>query len=329
MPQDILVNVLRGVPQVRNERLIVASDTCDDAGAYQLSDDVALIQTVDVFTPVVDEPYWYGAIVAANSLSDVYAMGGTPITVLNVMGFPGQLDPSVMTEILRGSADVVREAGAVVAGGHTIIDSELKFGLAVTGLIHPARVVRNSTARPGDRLVLTKPLGSGLVTTGLKREVVKDPDLRDRVVRMMASLNRGAGEAMTVVGVSAATDITGYGLLGHALEMAEGSGVTLRLSWSAIPRLPEDVESLSESCMSGGTSNNRRHVFPRVRFDEEVNHARQVVLFDAQTSGGLLISVPADRLEALLSALEARGVETRAVVGEVVEAGDLPLEVGA
>jgi selenide,water dikinase len=312
---------------VRNENLIVASETYDDAGVYRLDDETALVQTVDVFTPVVDDPYWYGAVVAANSLSDVYAMGGRPVTVLGILGFPGQLDPSVMTEILKGSADVVKESGAVIAGGHTIIDNELKFGLAVTGLVHPDRVVRNSTARPGDRLVLTKPIGTGLVTTGIKRDVVKDAALAERTTRNMAALNRGAAEAMMEVGVNAATDITGYGLLGHSLEMANGSGVTLRFTWSTIPRLPEDVETLAESCMSGGTSNNRRYAFPEIAFHEDVDHPKQIVLFDAQTSGGLLISVPEERLDALVAALEANGVATRAVVGEVLPRGEKPLEV--
>jgi selenide,water dikinase len=327
MPQDILIRCLRGVPQVRNENLIVASETFDDAGVYKVDDETALVQTVDVFTPVVDDPYWYGAVVAANSLSDVYAMGGVPLTVLAVMGFPGSLDPSIMTEILKGSADVVKRSGAVIAGGHTLIDNELKFGLAVTGKIHPDRVVRNSTAAPGDKLVLTKPIGTGLVTTGIKRGHVKDGDLEEAVTRQMAALNRGASEAMMEVGVSAATDITGYGLIGHALEMAQGSGVTLRFTWDAIPRLPDDVESLAESCMSGGTSNNRRHALPEVAFHADVDHAKQVVLFDAQTSGGLLVAVPADRLDALLAALEARGVETRAVVGEVLQKGETPIVV--
>ncbi len=327
MPQDILTRVLRDVPQVRNENLIVASETFDDAGVYKIDDETALVQTVDVFTPVVDDPYWYGAIVAANSLSDVYAMGGVPLTVLAVMGFPGQLDPAIMTEILKGSADVVKASGAVIAGGHTIIDNELKFGLAVTGRVHPDRVVRNSTAKPGDKLVLTKPIGTGLVTTGIKRGNVKDVALEEAVTRQMAALNRGAGEAMMEVSVNAATDITGYGLLGHSLEMANGSGVTLRFTWGTIPRLPEDVETLAESCMSGGTSNNRRHVFPEVAFHDGVDHAKQVVLFDAQTSGGLLISVPGEKVDALVARLEEKGVETRAVVGEVLPRAEKPLEV--
>ncbi len=327
MPQDILVRCLRGVPQVRNEDLIVAGETYDDAGVYRVHEGLALVQTVDVFTPVVDDPRAFGAIVAANALSDVYAMGGVPLTVLNIMGFPGQLDPGVMTEILTGAAEVVREAGAVAAGGHTLIDAELKFGLAVTGLVDPDRVIRNSTARPGDRLVLTKPIGSGLVTTGLKRDLVKDEALAREVIRQMTLLNRDAAEAMKEVGVSAATDITGYGLLGHALEMAEGSGVTLRFRWERIPRLPPDVEKLAETCVSGGTSSNRRHALDRVAFDPAVTGAQRLTLFDAQTSGGLLIAVPAERLDALLAALERRGVETRAVVGEVLPAGEKPLAV--
>jgi len=327
MPQDILVKCLAGVPQVRDENLIVGSDTFDDAGAYRISDDVALVQTVDIFTPIVDDPYWFGAIVAANSLSDVYAMGGKPLTVLGVLGFPGSLDPEIMTEIMTGSADVVKQAGAVVAGGHTIIDNELKFGLSVTGVVHPDRVVRNSTAKPGDRLVLTKPLGTGLLSTVFKQDVLVDDDLSDRLTRQMAALNRGAAEAMMEVGVSAATDITGYGLLGHSLEMARGAGVTFRFTWSTIPRIPSDVEKYAESGMSGGTSNNRRYALPECDFHPEIDHAKQIVLFDAQTSGGLLISVPAGKLDLLLSKLAEKDVETRAVVGEVLPAGDKPLSI--
>jgi len=327
MPQDILVRCLAGVPQVRDDNLLVGSDTFDDAGAYRIDDGMALVQTVDIFTPIVDDPYWFGAIVASNSLSDVYAMGGRPLTVLGILGFPGNLDPCVMTEILTGSADVVKSAGAVVAGGHTIIDPELKFGLSVTGVVHPERIVRNSTAKPGDRLVLTKPLGTGLLSTAFKRDLLVDEDLDARLTRQMAALNRGAAEAMMEVGVSAATDITGYGLIGHALEMARGSGVTMEFTWEGIPRLPEDVEKFAGSAMSGGTSNNRRYALPEVEFHAGVDHAKQVVLFDAQTSGGLLISVPAAKLDALLEKLEENEVETRAVVGEVHEAGAKPLVV--
>ena len=327
MPQDILCRVLRDVPLVRDENLIVSSETYDDAGVYKLSDELCLVQTVDVFTPVVDDPWWFGAVAAANSLSDVYAMGGRPLTVLCILGFPPQLDPAVMGEILKGSAEIVKQSGAVIAGGHTLVDQELKFGLSVTGVVHPDKVVRNSTARPGDRLVLTKPIGSGLVTTGVKRGEVKDDALLDRLTRMMATLNRDAAEAMVEVGVSAATDITGFGLLGHALSMAEGSGVTLRFDWDAIPRIPPDVERLAGSCVSGGTSGNRRHALPHVRFGPGIGHEKQIVLFDAQTSGGLLICVPAEKLDRLLAELERRGVETRAVIGEVLPRAATPLEV--
>jgi selenide,water dikinase len=254
-------------------------------------------------------------------------MGGRPLTVLCILGFPGALDPSVMGDILRGSADVVRESGAVVAGGHTIVDPELKFGLSVTGVVHPDRIVRNSTAQVGDVLILTKPIGTGLVTTGVKRGVVTDPQVIERVTRNMATLNRAAAEAMVEVGVSAGTDITGYGLIGHALEMADGSGVTLRLSYSAIPRYPEDVETLVATCMSGGTSNNRRYALPKISFHPDLSREKQAVMFDAQTSGGLLMSVPAAKAPAMLAALEAHGVETRAVIGEVLPRGAHPIEV--
>ena len=288
MPQEFLTECLRSVPVVRNENLLVGNETFDDAGVLKIRDDLALVQTIDVFTPVVDDPWWYGAIVAANSLSDVYAMGGVPVSIVSFVGFPAKLDPSVLTEMLTGAAEKVRETGAVIAGGHTIIDEELKFGMAVTGTIHPDHIVRNSTARVGDRLVLTKPLGSGLIATAIKKGLVSE-ELEELVTRSMAELNRAAAEAIVEVGVSAATDISGFGLLGHALEMAKGSGVTFVLSASAVPRFPGALD-FYQSGMCGGTAANRRYAEPQVEFAPGVEAPEQVLLFDAQTSGGLLIS---------------------------------------
>jgi selenide,water dikinase len=327
MPQAVLRRCLRDVPLVRDERLLVGTETFDDAGVYRLDASTALVQTVDLFTPIVDDPYWFGAIAAANSLSDVYAMGGRPITCLSVAGFPADLDPEVFTAILTGSAEKVREAGAVVAGGHTIIDNELKYGLSVTGIVHPDQIVRNTGAKPGDRLVLTKRLGTGFISTGIKKEIVP-PDLVDEVTAAMAELNRGAGEAMTEVGVSAATDVTGFGLFGHALEMARSSDVTLRFSYGAIPVYPWAVENY-KSCLCGGTGHNRQNCLPEIDFRIDLTEGEQFILFDAQTSGGLFVSVPGDRLDRFLDALEARGVGVRAVVGEVRPRGSHPIEVVA
>lgn len=310
---------------MRNERLVVGTETFDDAGVYVLDGNTALVQTVDVFTPIVDDPYWFGAIAAANAISDVYAMGGTPATAMAVAGFPADLDPSVLTAILTGSAEKVREAGAVVAGGHTLVDKELKFGLSVTGLVHPDRIVRNSGAKPGDALVLTKPLGTGFVATGIKKDLVDD-DLEDEVTRVMATLNRGAAEAMAAVGVSAATDITGFGLCGHALEMARSSDVTFRISWSGVPHYAWAVEHYRET-LCGGTGNNRRNALPEIDFRVDLAEGQQLVLFDAQTSGGLFVAVPGEKLERFLAELESRGVGTRAVVGEVIPRREKSIEV--
>lgn len=325
MPQDVLARCLRDVPLVRNDRLIVGTETFDDAGVYLLDEETALVQTVDIFTPIVDDPYWFGAIAAANSISDVYAMGGTPITAMAVAGFPADLEPSVLSAILTGSAEKIREAGAVVAGGHTIVDKELKFGLSVTGVVHPDRVVRNTGAQPGDALVLTKPLGTGFISTGIKKDLV-DAELEDEVTRVMAILNKGPAEAMAAVGVSAATDITGFGLFGHALEMARSSEVSFRISWSAVPHYPWAVEHYKET-LCGGTGMNRQNSLPDIDFRVDLTEGQQFVLFDAQTSGGLLVSLPAERLDRFLAELEARGVETRAVVGEVIPRAEKSIEV--
>lgn len=325
MPQETLERALRDVPQVRNEFLLVGSETFDDAGVYQVSDEIALVQTIDVFTPVVDDPYDYGMIAAANSLSDVYAMGAVPITALSFVGFPGSLDIEVMTRMCTGAADKVRESGAVIAGGHTVLDDELKFGLSVTGVVHPDRIVKNSTARAGDKLVLTKRLGTGFLGTGMKKGLLTPDQIAD-VTAEMAALNKAAAEAMTEVGVSAATDITGFGFLGHALEMARGSGVTLCFSAGAMPSFDGVFDLMSET-LCGGTGRNRGYTSPFVDVAEGVTDDQMLLLYDAQTSGGLLISVAEDRLDDLLAAMEERGVATRAVVGEALPAADLPLAV--
>jgi len=223
--------VLRQLPPSTDPNLLIGTNTADDAGVYRISADLALVQTVDFFTPVVDDPYWFGAIAATNALSDIYAMGGTPLTALNIAAFPiGTLSLDILAEILRGGADKVREAGATIVGGHTVDDPEPKYGLAVTGLIHPDRILTNAGALPGDALVLTKPLGSGIATTAIKRGMASD-ELRDSAIALMATLNRAAAEAMLEVGAHAATDVTGFGLLGHLGEMAAGSGLAGTISW--------------------------------------------------------------------------------------------------
>ena len=284
----------------------MATNTADDAGVYRISADLALVQTVDVFTPVVDEPYWFGAIAAANALSDVYAMGGVPRTALNIAGFPrSKLPLEILGEILHGGGEKCAEAGVAVIGGHTLDDPEPKFGLSVTGFVHPDRVVTNAAARPGDRLVLTKPLGLGVITTGIKQERTTRSTI-DEAIRVMAALNRAAGQAMTDVGVSAATDITGFGLLGHLHEMTRASGVRARILLSAVPILEEAWGLARAGTVPGGTQRNRAALAGAVIW-EGIDEDGQILLCDAQTSGGLLIAVPGDRLARLVQALRAGG----------------------
>lgn len=286
---------------------------------YRLTPDIALVQTVDYITPLVDDPYQFGQIAAANSLSDVYAMGGQPLIALNVVAFPTDALPlAVLGEILRGGADKVREAGAQILGGHSIDDREPKYGLAVTGLVHPDRVVRNSSARVGDRLVLTKPLGMGIVSTAVKRDVASD-ELVSAAVSVMSTLNDRAASAAAEVGVHACTDITGFGLLGHLREMAEASGVGARLSFSRVPLLDGVAELAERDVLPGGTRRNLAYVADVTAFAPEVTPVQQLVLADAQTSGGLLLAVAAERCTELLDALRRSQVPAAADIGEIVD----------
>jgi selenide,water dikinase len=306
----------------------VGTNTADDAGVYRLSPDLALVQTVDIFTPIVDDPYWFGVIAAANALSDVYAMGGTPRLALNFAGFPrAKLPLEVLGEILRGGGDKCVEAGVTVIGGHTIDDPEPKYGLAVTGFVHPARVVTNATARPGDALVLTKPLGLGVITTGIKQGKASQAAI-DEAIRVMATLNKGAAEAMLAVGVSAATDITGFGLLGHLHEMTRAAGVRARVRLHDVPVLEEAWTLARLRTIPGGTQRNRASLDGAVAW-EGVDEEGQVLLCDAQTSGGLLIAVPQARVEALVRALRAAGTPAAAVVGEITGRGSGEIAVTA
>lgn len=320
-------SILERLPKNNNPNLLVGTNTADDAGVYQLTDDIAIIQTVDFFTPVVDDPYAYGQISAANSLSDVYAMGGKPISALNVLGFHQKhFDLDVMVEILTGGSHKATEAGAVIAGGHTIMDEELKYGLSVTGIVHPEKVVTNANARPGDKLVLTKPVGTGIITTAMKSGLDLG-ELSEQVIRTMTMLNRAAAEAMQEIGVNACTDITGFGLLGHAYEMAAGSKVGFTIYASNVPIFEEAISLVTDGHVPGGTNNNRYYLKNKVSLDDSLDWEHSTILFDAQTSGGLLISVPETKVDALLSALKKRNVETRAIIGEVVEEHPGILEV--
>jgi selenide,water dikinase len=294
---------------------------------YRLDDERAVVETVDFFTPVVDDPYWFGRIAAANAFSDVWAMGARPLFALNVVGWPvGKLPLDALGEVLRGGAETARLAGAPVLGGHSIDDPEPKYGMAVTGLVHPARILRNVGARPGDALLLTKPLGSGILTTAIKRELASDELVR-RVTELMAALNRTAGELLAGSGaVHALTDVTGFGLLGHGWEMASGSGVALRIRAAAVPVLDGVHELAAKDVVPGGSKANLRWVTPNLRVAEGLAPTWPTVLADAQTNGGLLAAVDPARAEPLLGELRAAGVAA-AAIGEVV-AGEPRIEVG-
>jgi len=312
--------VLRHLPPITDANVLVGTNTADDAGVYRIGPEMALVQTVDIFTPIVDDPYWFGVIAAANALSDVYAMGGTPRLALNFAGFPrAKLPLEVLGEILRGGADKCTEAGVTIIGGHTIDDPEPKYGLAVTGFVHPERIVTNAAAKPGDRLVLTKPLGLGVLTTGLKQGKAPQSAIEE-AIRIMAALNKPAAEAMTAVGVSAATDITGFGLLGHLAEMTRGSGVAARVRLRDVPILDAAWPLAQARAIPGGTQRNRESLRDVVSWDG-VGEDAQVLLCDAQTSGGLLIAVPEARCDALVRALCAAGAAVSAVIGEITGRG--------
>jgi len=292
-------------------------ESLDDAGVYRLSSDLAIIQTIDFFTPIVDDAYMFGQIAAANALSDVYAMGGKPLTAMNLLCFPMKtLGISVLEDVLRGGVDKVNEADVVLIGGHSVDDTELKYGLSVTGTVHPDRLVTSAGARPGDLLVLTKPLGTGIINTAIKAGLASE-DLIARVSSSMATLNRRASELMLEAGVHACTDITGFGLLGHAVQLAESSQVSLKLHLASIPCFPEVAGLAQQGLCPGGLFRNKDYYLSKVAFSESVPDHMQDILFDAQTSGGLLICLEPSGAETLLKRLHAAGVTEAAVIGEV------------
>ncbi len=279
-------HVLPRIARATPENVLVGFETADDAGVYQLTGDCALVQTVDFFTPIVDDPFTFGAIAAANSLSDVYAMGGRPVSALSILCYPVKGDLDVLAEILNGGASKMREAGCAVLGGHSVNDDEIKFGYSVTGTIDPGRILANSTARPGDVLLLTKKLGTGVISTALKRGIA-DPAHVQAAIDSMLTLNRGACEAMLAFEVHACTDVTGFGLIGHAREMALGSGVTIEIAAAQIQFLPGAVDYARQGAIPGGLKNNRDFASCVVEGSSEVDD----LLYDPQTSGGLLISI--------------------------------------
>ena len=300
----------------------MGSSTSDDAAVYRISDDLALVQTVDFFTPIVDDPYLYGQIAATNSLSDIYAMGGRPITAMNVVGMPADvLSEEIINEILKGGADKVKEAKCALAGGHSVKNPEPLYGLSVTGLVHPDRMITNADAKAGDLLILTKPLGTGILTTGIKRGLASG-EIVDRAVALMSRLNT-PGQTMAEKGlVKCATDVTGFGLLGHIRSLCKSSGVRVELNSAEIPVIGPEIIRLieEESCVPGGTKENLRTSNPDVEWGDGVSEAMKFLLADAQTSGGLLCSVPEANLDEVLAICEAEETLSKAVVGRVLPA---------
>lgn len=313
-----LEKVLKSMPAAVSKELLVGIDTRDDAAIFKIGEGKALVQTVDFFTPIVDDAYLFGQIAAANALSDIYAMGGKPLTAMNLAGFPCEMDMSILADILKGGREKVEEAGAIVVGGHTVEDAEPKYGLSITGMIDPKEVITVSAARPGDKLVLTKPLGVGILSTALKGQFTSEEDMRE-AIDGMRRLNEDASEAMKKVGVKACTDITGFGLLGHLYTMLKESKVAAIIEAKAVPVWPAVYEHAQQGLVPGGAGKNRDYLKNIVTFDSSVDRIRQDILFDPQTSGGLLIAVPQNKVEELVSLLKEAKTISVAQIGEIVE----------
>jgi selenide,water dikinase len=327
-PPGYLLPLIQGLPPISDPNVLVGTSTADDAAVYRLSDELALVLTTDFFTPIVDDPYDFGAIAAANALSDVYAMGGSPFAALSIVGFPDHLlPPEALAAILRGATEKVAEAGASIVGGHTIKAEEPIFGLAVTGRIDPNRVLANSLARPGDVLILTKPLGLGIITTAAKN----DQDSLGAIgqaIELMKTLNRAASEALLAAGARAMTDVTGFGLLGHLRNMVAASGVCARVFFEQTPLIPAAETYVRQGIAPGGTRANHRFLAETVRYAADIGPEEQLLLCDAQTSGGLLAAVPAEQVGTALRELTARGVKGASVIGriEAAPAGTIVVE---
>ncbi len=318
---------LTSLPYERDPKILVGLETADDAGVYQLDEETALIQTVDFITPIVDDPFTFGQIAAANSLSDVYAMGGRPLTALNLVAFPAcALPPETLTEIMRGGLDKIHEAGCLLVGGHTIDDEELKYGLCVTGIIHPAKLLTNSGAQAGDRLLLTKPLGTGIITTAHKGGVASSRTLAN-AVDSMRRLNGKASEIAVEAGAHAAVDITGFGFLGHSSSMAQASGVTLVFEADRIPLMEGVEEYAAEGLVPGGAHKNREYYAKGVQFRRKIPPDLELILFDPQTSGGLLIAAPASQAQGIVARLKTAGIEVATSVGEVHPKREVSVEI--
>jgi selenide,water dikinase len=318
----MLAQVLGNLPaQPVNENVIVGYDLADDAGVFRLKDNIALVQTVDFFTPVADDPVIYGRVAAINSLNDIYAMGAIPLTALSIVCYPQKEDLNVLAEILRGGQQAMNEAGVIILGGHSIDDAEIKVGYAVTGIVDPTRVITNAQAQPGDALILTKPIGTGAISTGIKHNLASTAAV-EAAVQVMTTSAAAASEEMQKARAHACTDITGFGLLGHAFEMARASRITLVIEADRVPLLPDVLELISKGMLTRGDKNNREYVGETVKIAEHISKEMQSALFDPQTAGGLLISVERSKAESLAS-----GIDGSVIIGEVQPQSDYLIQV--
>lgn len=309
------------LPHFHDDNLIVGIETSDDAAVYKITDEIAMIQTVDFFTPIVDDPYMFGQIAAANSLSDVYAMGGEPKVALNIVGFPNCLNPEILGEILKGGADKVKEAGAVLVGGHSVQDDEPKYGLCVSGFVHPDKIFKNYGCKPGDVLILTKQIGNGIVNTAIKAELASEEAIEEAQT-VMATLNKKGKEVVEAYPVTACTDVTGFGLLGHCIEMAKASDVTFEIQVNDIAYFKDAVEFAKMGLVPAGTYKNRGYSGDMVDMSRVEEYFIDL-LYDPQTSGGLLISVPEEAVESMMKDFEKKNMETKvSIIGKVVEKGE-------
>ncbi|RLD80653.1 MAG: selenide, water dikinase SelD [Bacteroidetes bacterium] len=317
-----LERILKDLPVSTDPNVLIGNNTSDDASVYKISEELAIVQTVDFFTPIVDNPYDFGQIAAANSLSDIYAMGANPLFALNIVGFPdNRLPEGVLKDILRGAADKAKEAGIEILGGHTVEDTEPKFGMTVTATINPKNIISNSSAKPGDVLILTKPIGTGIIATGIKRGMV-DAELAQKVSKIMSELNAKAAEIMKKFPVSACTDVTGFGLLGHLKEMTTASNVIAEINYGQIPFINGVFDLAIADIIPGGTKNNMEFVSSKVVYDKNISELEKLIINDAQTSGGLLISLPLQYKDEFIQKCKERGIKYAAFIGTILEKGD-------
>lgn len=321
MRPQFLEKILAGLPVPTDAALLVGTGSKDDAAVYKINEEQAIVQTVDFFTPIVDDPYDFGAIAAANAISDIYAMGGKPLFALNIVAFPSKkLSPEILEQILKGASDKAAEAGISIAGGHSIDDEEPKFGMTVTGIIHPSKVLTNNHAKPGDSLILTKPIGTGIISTAIRKEIASEASMKEAIA-WMKTLNRAAAEVLADFPVSTCTDVTGFGLMGHLTEISCGSGVDAEIFFSKVPFMDKIAAYAEAGAVSGGTKGNYDYYSTWIQWDDQLNQVERYMMSDAQTSGGLLIAIPAPFAGKLLEALHAKGVDAAAIIGGLTTEG--------